>query len=154
MAIAVPLAWYQTRVSRHLRHREFEEIYIQRYWDIRGQLPPLPLLTSDITPGARCDERAVWEYLELCEDEIDLRRTSHITDETWEIWSESIAVAINSGPFRDALDDLDSRIEQRQIPEQDAPLKNLRAARQLGAIEDPVRLSRARRYARGLRNGW
>lgn len=79
--------------ERSARHREFENMYVQRYWDIASRLPTRFVHGhADYVPNAS-EENALCDYILLCEDELDLREQGYITDRTWQIWMSGIIFA-------------------------------------------------------------
>jgi hypothetical protein len=93
--IAFVFAALQIREARKQLHRELENLYVQRYWKILDQMP---------TWGHDLRQRRVkvglLRYMQLCEDEIDLRSHGRITDDTWRIWSIGMIVAARGISFQ------------------------------------------------------
>lgn len=88
-AVALFIALWSLFVSRRQSREEFEMNYVNRYWRI------LDGMTGDFrfrgdAPTAR-DVDAMYSYVALCEDEIDLRRNGYLTNRTWRCWSGYIA---------------------------------------------------------------
>jgi hypothetical protein len=83
-ALAIIFAAWQLLFHSRQMHREFEHLYVSRYWVLMDQR------SADFTISGRArkeDRPIVRGYLQLCEDEIDLRRLGRITDNTWEFWA-------------------------------------------------------------------
>lgn len=98
---AIVFAVFQVVGSRTQRHREFENLYVQRYWALLDRMS-LQLYTGSTRrrlSGQDKDKRVIHDYLRLCEDELDLRREGFITDRTWEIWSKGILAQLAPGPY-------------------------------------------------------
>ncbi|MBK5237488.1 MAG: hypothetical protein JJE28_00050 [Actinomycetales bacterium] len=49
------------------------------------------------------DHSLVQDYLQLCEDEIDLRKLGRVTDNTWEFWATAIVSQSQDWPYGDEL---------------------------------------------------
>lgn len=101
---AILFALIQLLTARKQRHREFELVYVQRYWQI------IDGLSFDIGTEVSMesltvhDLRLCMQYLRLCEDELDLRKRQFITDETWDIWAPGIKWQLNRQPFAQLMD--------------------------------------------------
>ncbi len=86
-AIAIVFAAWQLLFHSRQMHREFEHLYVARYWELMDQR------SARFSCGGRpkkSDRRVVRGYLQLCEDQIDLRRLARITDNTWGFWCGAI----------------------------------------------------------------
>ena len=89
-AAGVLLALLSLRAARLQRRRQFEMIYVQRYWTLMDGL------TVDALAGRRTsclqpqDEKVALAYIRLCEDQLELRHAGWISDETWKIWSSGL----------------------------------------------------------------
>jgi hypothetical protein len=86
-------------------HRDLEMTYVQQYWKIIGKTSlewRNTFFSGD--PVTTEDELAVLQYLQLCEDELDLRRNARVTDSTWAIWASAIAGTIKKKPFLEVLE--------------------------------------------------
>lgn len=93
-ALAIIFAAWQLMFHSRQMHRDFELLYVQRYWELMDRRSPEFALEHEPTPEDRLVIRA---YLQLCEDEVDLRRLGRVTDSTWKFWSQSM-VAQASAP--------------------------------------------------------
>ncbi|QDB79585.1 hypothetical protein FE251_09520 [Georgenia wutianyii] len=162
------LAWHQLRASLYVRRREFEDIYVQRYWEISNRLN-LDLRIGSYSGGdfaelADAEDKdaqylAMWDYLALCEDQIDLRKSGNVTDEAWAVWSSSIAGTVSRYPYEAFYDLIEQGLDEAHVDESDRPWEHLRTLRHdPGAgLPDPYPLSgtgwrqRWRRYATGRR---
>jgi hypothetical protein len=128
--------------ERTARHREFENMYVQRYWDISSRMPAHYLHgggPTEYVPTA--DEKyALRDYLLLCEDQLDLREQGFITDRTWKIWMSGIIFAAKDPTLK--------------VLAQDFPPKRLDKFKSLTknpSIDfDPLKRMRLRRWWTGL----
>ncbi|GAA5228426.1 hypothetical protein GCM10025778_29600 [Paeniglutamicibacter antarcticus] len=92
--IGVLAIGWQIIGERNARHREFENMYVQRYWDISSRMPSRFVHGHvDYVPN-NAERNALCDYLLLCEDELDLREQGFITDQTWHIWMSGIVFAL------------------------------------------------------------
>ena len=69
---------------------------------------------------------ALWDYLMLCEDQIDQRIAGQITDETWEIWADGIMFNLRGFPFQPAFHRFEEEFERQGVPKPERPLMWLR----------------------------
>lgn len=165
----VVVAFLSVRASLYIRRRQFEDIYIQRYWQLNERIPPelrVQLRTpppeptlEDLDPGQL---RVLWDYLLLCEDEIDLRATGQVTDETWAIWRDSILFNMRRWPFRQMFEHIEHSYEVHDggdpnlVPR---PITHLRgvyrdtSGEDVGdrALPDPYTAGRLHRWLSGRR---
>jgi hypothetical protein len=102
-AVAVVFAVLQLVGSRTQRHREFENLYVQRYWQLLDRMSARMYMGGEMADPTEAEKRLVVEYLRLCEDEIDLRGQGFVTNKTWAIWAEGIKAQLKSSIFEDAL---------------------------------------------------
>ncbi|MFC7788097.1 hypothetical protein ACU045_03855 [Microbacterium sp. MAHUQ-60] len=85
--VAIAFAALQLIFHSRQMHREFEAMYVVRYWELMDRRSRPFALGQAPT---RIDYKIILEYLQLSEDEIDLRQRGRVTDATWAFWSESI----------------------------------------------------------------
>lgn len=89
-ALGVLLAALALRASQRQRLRQFEAVYVQRYWTLMDELS-LAGMRGD--PGSHEDpenEKVVRAYVLLCEDQCEMRSAGWIGDATWRIWREGM----------------------------------------------------------------
>ena len=103
-------AVFQLRQVRKQRKREFEDLFVQRYWSIMDRLST-SALESRPNGGAVLDEdrRSVIAYLRLSEDELDLRARNWISQDAWELWRDGIASQLRRWPFEEVWRDVAQR---------------------------------------------
>lgn len=143
-AIGVLTAVGVLRQNQRQRVRQFEDMYVLRYWEIMDRLS-LPALRGDGTdPLEPSDEKAVRAYFRLCEDELQLREDAWISDSTWEIWALGIRQQMNSSPFSEVWVTITSSTEGR-----DAEFTFLRRFMAASGAADPVRVGWPRRWIEG-----
>lgn len=95
-AIAVILAVAGLRQTQRQRVRQFEDFYVKRYWDLMDRLSLGAL--RDQRASNDEDRKALYAYLLLCEDELDLRAEGWISDSTWKVWGNGIKSQLSCGP--------------------------------------------------------
>ena len=86
------------------QHRDFENMYVQRYWMIVDRLSAEYVLRGRRQELSESDTLACHAYLQLCEDEVDLYEAGRITKDTWAIWKAGIDYALAEEPFREILE--------------------------------------------------
>jgi hypothetical protein len=143
-AIGVLTAVGVLRQNQRQRVRQFEDMYVLRYWEIMDRLS-LPALRGDSKdPLEPSDEKAVRAYFRLCEDELQLREDAWISDSTWEIWAAGIRQQMNSWPFREVWDAVTS-----SSTGSDADFTFLRRFMAASGVADPVKVGWYRRWVSG-----
>ena len=90
--------------ERSARHREFENMYVQRYWDIAAKLPMRFVQGFSDYKLSKPERTAMYNYLLLCEDEMDLRAKGFITDKTWKIWMSGIFSAVTDPQIKKLIE--------------------------------------------------
>lgn len=100
-ALAIVFAAWQLMFHSRQMHRDFELLYVQRYWELMDRRTPGFALEHEPTPEDRLVIRA---YLQLCEDEVDLRRLGRVTDNTWGFWAGAMAERASAPAYAQELD--------------------------------------------------
>lgn len=134
--LAVAFAAFQLMFHSRQMHRDLEMIYVQRYWDLMDQRTPDFISTEE--PQAD-DHTVIYKYLQLCEDELDLRQIARVTDSTWEFWGPSMHSQLTSAAYRKAFEETS--------PYRFPQVKRLVAS---GPAHDPLQRNRFWRRFRGL----
>ncbi|MFL4474503.1 hypothetical protein ACIPVK_10950 [Paeniglutamicibacter sp. MACA_103] len=98
--------------DRNARHRDFERMYVERYWSISARLPDSFMRGDTDFPLDEINARAFMDYLMLCEDELDMRQQGYISDKTWKIWSSAIGSAQSNEKLKVLMDQFpDGRLD-------------------------------------------
>jgi hypothetical protein len=144
--IGVCLVLIQLRQSQRQRHRQFEDLYLQRYWTLLDRMPTTcePLLT-DVHSDPGDEERLRWilTYLQLCEDQAEMRAQGWVTDQTWRQWADGIGSKIKEWPCAPAW---------RRFSANPTGFRYLRSfeANGFAATYDPLVMKGWHRHVRGL----
>lgn len=85
--LTVLAAVWQVFLRTKMMHRDIEVTFVQRYWQIMDRRSPKFVISGK--PSA-ADEIVVLQYIQLCEDEIALRRAGTVTRNTWLFWEGAI----------------------------------------------------------------
>lgn len=103
VGVAIWVAVSQLGSQNRQQHREFENMYVQRYWVIIDRFSADYRLRGRRTQLSDNDRLACQSYLQLCEDEVDLFEAGRITAETWKIWKSGIDSMLEEEHFRQIL---------------------------------------------------
>jgi len=128
--VGVCAAVLQLRQLKKQRRRDFEAMFVQRFWSINDRLSLDVINHRRPADGAVTDEdcRLVLAYLALCEDELDLRAGDWITTETWRLWWSGIRIALRQWPYHDVLREVQRADESR--PTEDQRFSRIRRAQE------------------------
>jgi hypothetical protein len=141
-SMAILLAAWQILFHARQMHRDLEMQYVKQFWTIFANTSTNWRLTNFRgKPETDSDRRAIVDYLQLCEDEVELRRSARVTDSTWILWASAISSMMKLPPFRDVLDQADAEL----YPELRALLSSASPAQY-----DPLTRGRLWRRFRGL----
>lgn len=141
-AAGVLAAVFGLRQSNRERLRQFEAMYVQRYWAILDQLSLNALAGSPGAPPSDTDSKAVRAYLFLCEDEFEMRGRGYIADTTYKIWSEAAVSQLRQPMFQ--------AVWEQVLRESTYPYEHLQALCSEPDSYDPLALRFVRRWLRGL----
>lgn len=98
---AIIFAGIQIAFVRQQMHREFEMQYLLRFWQITDRFSDtykqLQILTNH-------DRAVILEYLNLSEDQIELRALKRVTNGTWKFWRRDIRTYCQSQHVRGVLE--------------------------------------------------
>ncbi|GAA1615833.1 hypothetical protein GCM10009805_07590 [Leucobacter chromiireducens subsp. solipictus] len=157
-SVAALWAIKQLRTTQKIRKHEFEDIYVQRYWAVfdgltSGQKLALwnPEANQEVLRAPEV-QTVLWKYMELCEDQADLRAVGLITKQTWKQWESGVRSAACAPPYVDMLDALLSDL-QNSRPGCPPPFIRLREARTAQKRYDP-RSRYLRQTPLRLLRGW
>jgi hypothetical protein len=147
-AIGVLGVMFGLRQNYRERLRQFEEMYVERYWRIVDQLS-LDALKA-LRPAQVCpeDEKAIRTYILLCEDELQLRASGYISDGTYKVWAEAIHDQLSQPMFKEVW----TQIEEEAKEHRTFPYEYMRRfldGRDPEAA-DPLSMSLPGRWLRGL----
>jgi hypothetical protein len=136
------------RQSYRERLRQFESLYVQRYWKILDQLS-LEAVKASPTADAGCeDEKAIRNYILLCEDELQMRRNGYISDSTYRVWADGMRDQLSQPMFKKIW----AQVKEEAKEHQTFPYEHLRQLlnESTSNTGDPLAMSSLRRKIRGL----
>jgi hypothetical protein len=133
---------YGLRQSYRQRLRQFEAMYIQRYWSLLDRFSLELLIGSSAGQISTDDEKAIRSYFLLCEDELEMRAKEYIADSTYRTWVEGIVEQLAQPMFKEVL---------TRLRKEDAfPYEYLNNLLERGKTYDPCGMSWWGRWLRGL----
>lgn len=106
--VAVGAAFLQLIGARAAKHRDFENLYVQRYWNLMDRFEGNPWTASSVDDLDSSDKSRVTAYLQLCEDELDLRCNGFISTKTWGIWADGMKSQCARPAYMGAMAEMDS----------------------------------------------
>src|SRR6267142_6421709 len=116
-AIGVFGVMFGLRQNYRERLRQFEEMYVERYWKIIDQLSLDALKASDQAQVGPEDEKSIRTYILLSEDELQLRASGYISDSTYKVWAEAIRDQLSQPMFKKVWIQVEEEAkEQRTFP--------------------------------------
>ena len=141
-AVGVFAAVFGLRQSNRERLRQFEAMYVQRYWSILDRLSLDAL--AGLSKGSPCegDLKAIRAYMFLCEDELEMRGRGYIADTTYRIWADAAVTQLHQPMFQE--------VWEQVLKESTFPYKHLNALCSQPESYDPLAVGFARRWLRGL----
>lgn len=132
------------------RLRQFESMYVERYWMIldRLSIDALSGLCPDIV--TEDDNKAIRSYILLCEDELEMRENGYIADSTYELWAVGIQNQLKQPMFAKIWKQVVEEVAQRHTPQYIhlTKLLNDEDVKQYDPLE--LKIPRWRRRLRGL----
>lgn len=97
-AISLGISAFQTRLSRRIAETAFEDSIDQQYRDLAKEIPVDVLIDSstDLSNDAR---EAIFNYLDLCNQQIYLRAKGRVSEDRWIDWRDGIKENLNKKGF-------------------------------------------------------
>lgn len=145
-AIGVIFAGISLRGSQLQRNRQFEALYIERYWSLIDRLSQETAAGGDHAVSIE-DRHAITLYLQLCEDQIEMYKRGWITRRTFSEWSEGMRASATTYPVKSVWQRILRDTEQSNGAE--PPFKYLRELHRTEGL--PKReVGALRRWLRGV----
>ncbi len=141
-AVGVLLAGVSLRGAQLQRNRQFESLYVQRYWSLMDRLSYEAGKRAPYETLGENDKKTLQQYLRLCEDQIEMRALGAITRSTYIIWATGMKGELQREPVKGAF------AEAQQ--DNTHPLVHLRALAQSDDF-DPDERSRIVRWLEGVK---
>lgn len=136
------------RQSFRERLRQFESLYVQRYWKILDQLSLEAVKASPAEDAGRQDEKAIRNYILLCEDELQMRQNGYISDSTYAVWADGMRDQLEQPMFKNIW----AQVKEETKEHHAFPYENLikLLSEPTSEAGDPLTMSPLRRKIRGL----
>lgn len=132
------------------RLRQFEAMYVERYWMILDKLSIDALSGSCPDKITEDDNKAIRSYILLCEDELEMRENGYIADSTYELWADGIRNQFKQPMFEKIWKQVAHEVAQHHT----FPYIHLTQLLNDGDVKDydplELKISRWRRRLRGL----
>ena len=116
-AMGVAVAAWQLRIVRLQDKSAFERQFSDRYRTIRERLPLMALIgNEDGISWDECDDdlkRALFDYFELCEEEVFYRSVRRVSKRTWFEWAEGMQSNLRNPVFRVGWHELSAAAPQQ-----------------------------------------
>ncbi|MCP1412910.1 hypothetical protein [Paenarthrobacter sp. A20] len=135
--VALILALMQLIGARAAKHRDFENLYVERYWNLMDSFRGDPWAAPSRLKLPKEDRAKIIFYLQLCEDELDLRRNGFISTKTWDLWATGMISQCARPAYADSI---------RFLPSDELPA--LRYF--LQTRKDPLKMSVIRKWWTGI----
>ncbi|MBZ5538189.1 MAG: hypothetical protein LAO31_19725 [Acidobacteriia bacterium] len=120
-AVGVWFAFRQLRMTKQQAVASFENQLNHRYREIAEQLPVDLLLGGSLSEeDIKRHLKYFYQYIDLTNEEIFLRKNDRISDSTWESWREGIEWTLSLPTFKSAWETI-----KRQLPDGFQELRRL-----------------------------
>jgi len=106
-SIGVGIAAWQIWESRKLAQTTFEDSFDQQYRNMTMQIP-VDVLIGKSAPKEKKEEirEIIYNYLDLCNEQIYLRKKKRISVIRWIDWSSGIKENLEKQAFREVWDEI------------------------------------------------
>ena len=102
-ALGVGVAAYQIWVAKKQSKTSFEDDYTRQYREIIQRIPVKALLNEDLPDNDfQSALNEIYNYIDLTNEEIFLRRQNRIGTKTWENWRDGIESNLKLPAFKKA----------------------------------------------------
>lgn len=106
-AIGVGIAAWQIWEARKLSSAEFEDSFDQQYRELLYSIPVDALLGKNLDEGKKKDAReVVYNYLDLCNEQVYQRSKRRVSKDRWHEWSLGISHNLSLPFFRLVWDEV------------------------------------------------
>lgn len=141
-AVGVVFAGIQLRAEQLQRNRQFEVLYVERYWSLIDELSLAALRgEGEIHHLSEKDRKILEMYVRLCEDQLEMRAAEAITTWTYEQWRSGLLAARKRPLICSVIKEVSA--------DEATPCEHLRKLLK-DEDYDPLKLGPVRRWLRGL----
>ena len=112
-AAGVLIAAFQLRTSSKIAQSEFEDSIDQQYRDLARGIPVDALIGKSVSEDKReMTRELIYNYLDLCNEQIFLRRKKRIRKDTWVDWCTGIESNLSKQEFEKVWSEVKSEAPQ------------------------------------------
>ncbi len=109
-AIGVFLAAWQFRENAKLAQSAFEDSLDQQYRALLKEIPVDALIGEQVLESKKNETRElIYNYLDLCNEQIFLRKRKRISKETWQDWCSGMADNLEKIAFSEVWSEVRSK---------------------------------------------
>lgn len=99
-AVGVLIAAFQLRTSSKIAQSEFEDSIDQQYRDLARGIPVDALIGKSVSEEKKeLTRELIYNYLDLCNEQIFLRRKNRIRKDTWVDWCTGMESNLSKKEF-------------------------------------------------------
>lgn len=99
--LGVIFAAYQIGQQKRISQSNFEDSLDQQYRSLIREIPVDALIGQEVEEAKKeVTREAIYNYLDLCNEQVYLRKNNRITRERWLIWQEGIEANLNKIEFQ------------------------------------------------------
>ena len=99
----VVFAVRQLRLTKQISQQEFEDGLAKEYRELASRIPTRALLGSGLSPSEYDDSfDEMFRYIDLSNEQVLLRKSRRIGDDTWESWCSGIQYNLSLPVFNRA----------------------------------------------------
>jgi len=100
-AIGVLVAAFQLRVSSKIAQSEFEDSIDQQYRELAKEIPVDALIGKTVSDDKiELTRELIYNYLDLCNEQIFLRKKKRVRKDTWADWLTGIESNLAKSEFK------------------------------------------------------
>ena len=131
-AVGVLIAAFQLRTSSKIAQSEFEDSIDQQYRDLARGIPVDALIGKSVSEDKKeMTRELIYNYLDLCNEQIFLRRKKRIRKDTWVDWCAGIESNLSKQEFEKVWSEV-----KKEAPQTFTFLERLEKNKYIG---DPIK---------------
>ncbi|MFT5610752.1 MAG: hypothetical protein ACI9WC_001952 [Arenicella sp.] len=106
-ACAVLIGAWEIRQSKKLSEAQFEDSFDQQYRELSHEIPVDALLGKSLDEGKKNQAReAIYNYLDLCNEQVYQRVKKRVSQARWHEWSSGIKANLNRPFFNEIWEEV------------------------------------------------
>lgn len=128
--VGVLVALWQISRSNKQQRTNFEDSLTKEYREIVRRIPYKALIGDELSANDQSDAyNEIYNYMDLCNEQVFLRKSGRIRKATWVNWQEGMKVNFALPAFHDASEEVYSKLEDN--------FQELRRVQSVGYDTDP-----------------